>query len=232
MTDLTNRVVVVTGAAGNLGRAVAARLDAAGASCVLLDRAPIGRENDLSARTLAVDGIDLTDAQVVQAALEDAEARFGRLDALVATAGGFEGGHPVHEQDWAVWERMLFINLKTAFTACRAIIPRLPNDGGRIVTVGARPGLSGVAGLAPYAASKAALIRLTESLALELRDRNITANCIAPSTLDTPQNRAAMPDASFSKWVPPEEIAELVLFLLSPAARSISGATIPVYGRS
>ena len=98
--------------------------------------------------------------------------------------------------------------------------------------MGARPGLSGVAGLAPYAASKAALIRLTESLALELRDRNITANCIAPSTLDTPQNRAAMPDASFSKWVPPEEIAELVLFLLSPAARSISGATIPVYGRS
>lgn len=231
MTDLSNRVVVVAGAAGNLGRAVASRLDAAGAACVLLDRAPMDGESDLSARTLAIDQIDLTDAQVIQAALEQAQAQFGRLDALVATAGGFEGGRPVHEQDWAIWERMLTINLKTAVTACRAIIPYL-QDGGRIVTIGARPGLAGVAGLAPYAASKAALIRMTESLALELRDRNVTANCIAPSVVDTPQNRAAMPDATFSKWVPPEDIAEVVLFLLSPAARSISGATIPVYGRA
>ncbi|HEV2557339.1 MAG TPA: SDR family NAD(P)-dependent oxidoreductase [Microvirga sp.] len=228
MIDLSNRVIVVTGAAGNLGRAIGRRLHAAGAARVLLDRAGLQADEE---RTLAVGEVDLTDGAQVSAALERAKTRFGRIDGLVATVGGFEGGPAVHETPWSAWERMLNANLKTAVTACHAVLPHFV-EGGRIVTIGARPGVSSVAGLAPYAASKAAVIRLTESIALEHRDRNITANCIAPSTIDTPQNRAAMPGANFFNWVPPDEIAELALFLLSPAARSISGAVIPIYGRA
>ncbi len=229
MIDLSHQVIVVTGAAGNLGRTVARRLHSAGAACLLLDRAELGAFGEGS---LAIGGVDLTNNAQVSAALQQAKTRFGRIDGLVATVGGFEGGTAVQETAWETWERMLDVNLKTAVTACHAVIPYLTQEGGRIITIGARPGISSVAGLAPYAASKAAVIRLTESIALEQRDRNITANCIAPSTIDTPQNRAAMPGAAFQNWVLPDDVAELALFLLSPAARAISGAVIPIYGRA
>ncbi len=231
MTDLSDRVVVITGSTGNLGQATVARLAAAGARLVLLDRGQRAAA-PASAQVMTLSGLDLTDETAMAAALEAAKARFGRIDALVATVGGFEGGSPVQETGWDVWERMLAANLKTAVAACRAAIPHLLERGGRIVTVGARPALSGVAGLAPYAASKAALLRLTESLAQELLDRNVTVNCIAPSIIDTPENRAAMPKADPGRWVPPADLAEVILFLLSDGARSISGATIPVYGRA
>jgi NAD(P)-dependent dehydrogenase (short-subunit alcohol dehydrogenase family) len=233
MPDLSEQVVVITGASGNLGRAVSARLERAGAARVLLDRFQSGvRADDKSGRVLAIGGLDLTDRNAVSAALDQAVAQFGRIDGLVATAGAFEGGQPVHEQDWDIWERMLAANLRTALAACQAVIPHLLERGGRIVTIGGRPGFAGVGGLAAYSAAKSAVMRLTESLAQELRDKGITANCLVPSTIDTPQNRAAMPNADFSRWVPPEDIAEAVLFLLSEAGRSISGASIPVYGRA
>jgi NAD(P)-dependent dehydrogenase (short-subunit alcohol dehydrogenase family) len=231
MTDLSDRVVVITGSTGNLGQATVARLAAAGARLVLLDRGQRAAA-PASERVMTLSGLDLTDETAMATALEAAKARFGRIDALVATVGGFEGGSPVQETGWDVWERMLAANLKTAVAACRAAIPHLLERGGRIVTVGARPALSGVAGLAPYAASKAALLRLTESLSQELLDRGVTVNCIAPSIIDTPENRAAMPKADPGRWVPPGDLAEVILFLLSDGARSISGATIPVYGRA
>ncbi len=231
MTDLSDRVVVITGSTGNLGQATVARLAAAGGRLVLLDRGQRAAA-PASAQVMTLGGLDLTDEAAMATALEAAKARFGRIDALVATVGGFEGGSPVQETGWDVWERMLAANLKTAVAACRATVPHLLERGGRIVTVGARPALSGVAGLAPYAASKAALLRLTESLSQELLDRGVTVNCIAPSIIDTPENRAAMPKADHGRWVPPADLAEVILFLLSDGARSISGATIPVYGRA
>jgi len=232
MPEFSSQVVVVTGASGNLGRAVSTLLAHVGATRVLLDRSPQAGPIDDPDRTLAAGGLDLTDPEAIAAVLEQAVQRFGRVDGLVSTVGAFAGGTPVHEQDWAAWEAMLTANLRTAVAACQAVVPRLTDHGGRIVLVGARPGTAGVGGLAAYGASKAAVLRLSESLADELKGRKVTVNCVLPSIMDTPENRAAMPKADVARWVPLEDVAQVILFLLSDAARSITGAAIPVYGQS
>jgi NAD(P)-dependent dehydrogenase (short-subunit alcohol dehydrogenase family) len=236
MTDIQNKVIVITGAAGNLGQAVAQTLSRAGARTVLLDRSQ-SRIDALSfeagAGMLRVGDVDLTDPDAVTRALDRAASHFGRIDGLVNAAGGFSGGKNVHEDDLATWDRMFAINLRTALVACRAVVPHLlKQQGGRIVNVAARAALTGVPGLGAYSASKSAVIRLTESLAGELKDRNINVNCVLPGTIDTPQNRSDMPMADFSRWVAPAAIADIILFLLSEAARAVSGAAVPAYGRS
>ncbi len=230
--DLSNRVFVVTGAFGNLGRAVTDALAKAGAIRILLDRSAIVDRLVTSERTLVVAGLDLTNPDAIAAVLDRAVAQFGRLDGLVATAGAYSGGTPVGAQSWADWDRMLAANLQTTVVACQAVVPRLIGGGGRIVTVGARGGVIGSAGTAAYAASKAGVMRLTESLSEELKDRGVAVNCIMPSIMDTPQNRAAMPKADVTRWVPPEDVAAVILFLLSDTARSVTGALIPIYGRA
>jgi NAD(P)-dependent dehydrogenase (short-subunit alcohol dehydrogenase family) len=225
--ELSGRVFVVTGASGNLGGAVAAALAGAGARRVLLDRRPHAVSGDDALHA----ALDLTDASAIAAALQGGIERFGRLDGLVATVGAYSGGPGAGEPGWQPFEAMLTANLKTAVAACQAVVPHL-TKGGRIVTVGARPGVSAGKGIAAYAASKGALLRLTESLADELKDRGITVNAVMPSTMDTPENRAAMPKADFGRWVPPQDVANVILFLLSDAARSVTGALIPVYGRA
>lgn len=236
MSAITNKVVLVTGAAGNLGRAVAGALIGSGARVVLADRS---RDRLASlypspgANVLLVGDTDFTDAAAVARLAESALGHFGRIDALVNTIGGFTGGKPVHEDDPASWERMMAINLRTTLLSCRAVIPAMIRQGGgRIVNVGARAALGGVAGLGAYVASKSAVIRLSETLAAELKDQGITVNCVLPGTIDTPENRRDMPKADFSRWVPPSEIAEVIVFLVSDASRAVSGASIPVYGRS
>lgn len=230
--DLSDRVFAVTGASGNLGRAVAEALAKAGAMLTLLDRSPVADHWADSERTLAAGNLDLTNPGAIAAVLDEAVARFGRIDGLVAAVGAYNGGTPVHAQSWADWDVMLSANLQTAVVACQAVVPRLLDRGGRIVTVGARGGVVGGAGMAAYAASKAGVMRLTESLSEELKDRGVTVNCVMPSIMDTPQNRAAMPKADASQWVPPEDVAAVILFLLSDAARSVTGALIPIYGRA
>jgi len=232
MPEFSSQVVAVTGASGNLGRAVSTLLAQAGAARVLLDRSPQPEPVETHDRTLAAGGLDLADPEAIAAVLDQAVQRFGRVDGLVSTVGAYAGGAPMHEQDWAEWEAMLTANLRTAVAACQAVISHLINHGGRIVLVGARPGTAGVGGMAAYSASKAAVLRLGESLADELKSRNVTVNCVLPSIMDTPQNRAAMPKADVTRWVPLEDVAQVILFLLSDAARSITGASIPVYGRS
>jgi NAD(P)-dependent dehydrogenase (short-subunit alcohol dehydrogenase family) len=233
MPQIQNKVIVVTGASGNLGRAVSEALTRAGARQVLLDRSNPPGDASASATKLHLGGVDLTDEAAVTRALERAAAHFGRLDGLVNTAGGFAGGKKVHEDELATWDRMFAINLRTALVACRAVVPHLlKQQGGRIVNVAARAALSGVPGLGAYSAAKSAVIRLTESLAGELKEQAITVNCVLPGTIDTPQNRQDMPKADFSRWVAPAAIADVILFLLSDAARAVSGAAIPVYGRS
>jgi NAD(P)-dependent dehydrogenase (short-subunit alcohol dehydrogenase family) len=237
MFNLTDRVVMVAGAAGNLGQAVAQAFLAAGANLLLLDRAAdrleaLYPELDGSADHLLLGGVDATDADLVERAVQRAVERFGRIDVLANTIGGYRAGQPVHETDVESWDFMLTLNARTAFLLSRAVVPvMLAQGGGRIVHVGARAGLAGVGKAAAYSASKAATIRLVESLAAELKQENITVNCVLPATIDTPQNREAMPKADRSRWVAPEAIADVILFLASDAARAVTGAAVPVYGK-
>lgn len=237
MFDLSDRVVLVTGASGNLGGAVVRRLADTGARLVLVDRGT-GRLEKLFPELAAEDrhhlagGIDANDVDAFAGAVAAAREKLGGIDALINTVGGFRGGSKVHEEELATWDFLYGINLKTVLIACRAVVPVFLEQGrGRIVNTAAGAGLSAPAGLAAYSASKAAVLRLTEALAQELKSHGITANCVLPGTIDTPQNRAAMPNADTSKWVAPEAIADVMLFLASDAARAVTGAAVPVSGR-
>jgi NAD(P)-dependent dehydrogenase (short-subunit alcohol dehydrogenase family) len=152
---------------------------------------------------------------------------------LLNIAGGFTMGPPVHETSVETWDFMLNLNARTVFLMSRAVVPHmLAQGGGKIVNVSARAGLAGKANMAPYIVAKSAVIRLTESMADELKHDNINVNCILPGTIDTPRNREEMPDADFSKWVAPEALADTMPFLASDAARAVTGAVLPVTGRS
>jgi NAD(P)-dependent dehydrogenase (short-subunit alcohol dehydrogenase family) len=237
MFDFSDHVVIVTGAAGNLGSAVARALQAAEAKLVLVDRAADRLPRlfpDLvdSPNHLLATSVDLTDADAVETMVDETVKRFGRVDVLVNTAGGFRAGTPVHETPFETWDFMLNLNARTVFIASRAVIPHmLQQRSGSIVNVAARAALKGSAKMAAYSVSKSAVIRLTESMAAELKKGGINVNCILPSTIDTPQNRQAMPKANHSRWVKPEAIADVILFLASDAARAVQGAAIPVYGK-
>jgi NAD(P)-dependent dehydrogenase (short-subunit alcohol dehydrogenase family) len=229
------QTAMITGAAGNLGHAVAAAFAAAGANLVLLDL----NEDALTKTPTAGAGevlrqrVDLTDAASIAAAMDAAIKRFGRIDALCNLAGGFHMGEKVHEIPADKWDFMMELNAGSVLRMSHAVVPHmLKAGGGRIVNIGANSALSGKAEMGAYIASKSAVIRLTETMAAELRSHNINVNCVLPSIIDTPQNRAAMPKADPAKWVAPEALADVLLFLCSPAARAIHGASIPVVGLS
>jgi NAD(P)-dependent dehydrogenase (short-subunit alcohol dehydrogenase family) len=237
MFDFSDKIVIVTGAAGTLGEATARAFYEAGAKLVLVDlklaalQKTYGDSLD-EARYLYV-SVDLTNGDQVNGMVGKVMQHYGRIDVLANIAGGFTMGQPVHETDEKTWEFMLNLNAKTAFLTCRAAIPQmLAAGGGKIINVGARAGLQGSAKMAPYIVSKSAVIRLTESLAAELKHKGINVNCILPGTIDTPANREAMPNADFEKWVAPSDLATVILFLASPAAKAVQGAAVPVYGRS
>jgi len=163
----------------------------------------------------------------------EAIQKLGRIDGLVNAAGAYRGGRTFDKTDPETLEMLLSINLRTAFLTSRAVIPGMRAQGsGSIVNIAARPGLRGVAGLGAYSAAKGGLIRLTGSMAAELKHVRIRANCILPGTIDAPENRKAMPDADYTRWVKPDQIAKVIAFLLSDLAAPISGAAVPVYGRS
>ncbi|MCZ7563957.1 MAG: SDR family NAD(P)-dependent oxidoreductase [Burkholderiales bacterium] len=237
MAALADRVVVVTGAAGNLGQAVARAAHAAGAKTALADRSAeqlqrVYGDAGADARRMISGGVDLAEEGSARALAASVRARFGRIDVLVNTVGGFRGGKPAHEEELATWELMMTVNLRTTLHACRAVVPLMLEQGaGAIVNVGAGAALAAPAGLAAYSASKAAVLRLTESLAAEVKDRGVRVNAVLPGTIDTPQNRAAMPDADTSRWVAPEAIAEVIVFLASDAARAVNAVALPVFGR-
>jgi NAD(P)-dependent dehydrogenase (short-subunit alcohol dehydrogenase family) len=184
---------------------------------------------------LDIGGIDLSDAAQAGKAIEAVAAHFGALDALINVAGGFVFESVSDSASRAApndnWERMHRFNLLTALNASRAAIPHLVKSGaGRIVNIGAIGALSAGAGMGPYAASKAGVHRLTETLAAELKGK-VTVNAVLPSTIDTAANRASMPNADFAKWVTAEELANVILFLASDAASAVTGALLPVSGR-
>ena len=238
MTSISGKVALITGATGNLGRAVASAFQEAEARMILVGRSAEGLSRTFenlsgSPDYFLIGDVDLTNEDDVREIARSAHQRFRHIDVLVNTVGTFRGGKPVHEEDMETWDFLFKLNLNTTLFTCRAVIPyMMRQNSGRIINTASRSGLLGSAGYAAYSASKSAVIRLTESLAKELSESNINVNCIMPGTIDTPQNRQDMPDADYSKWVDPAAIADVALFLASDAARAVTGAAIPVYGKS
>lgn len=230
---MTDRVVVITGAFGALGRAVAAKAAAEGARVVALDfasTAPEGLAESLGSAALVRGGVDLAQAESAEAAFAAAVEACGRVDVLINIAGGF-AWETVGEGDVATWERLHRMNVMTTLNACRAALPHLTaSPSGRIVNIGANGAVKAGMGMGAYAASKAGVHRLTEALAEEYKGR-VTVNAVLPSIIDTPANRADMPDADASTWVTTEELASVILFLASEQASAVTGALIPVTGR-
>ncbi|MCY4419704.1 MAG: SDR family NAD(P)-dependent oxidoreductase [Gammaproteobacteria bacterium] len=235
MYDFNGQVAVVTGAAGSLGRTVAKQFHSAGAKLALVDIC-FDRSQKASWRHAQDVGLyetDLTDVNQVNHSVTQIRNRFKRIDILANVAGGFRMGPPVHETPVHDWDFMLNMNAKSVFLMCRAVIPHmLQRKTGRIVNVAARAAVEGKARMAPYCISKAAVITLTQSLAAEHKHNHINVNCILPGTIDTPQNRAAMPGSDFSNWVPTTELASEILHLCSKQSSGVTGAAVPVYGRS
>lgn len=233
--NFSNRTVMVTGAAGTLGRALANAFAGLGANLALVDlrrdslERAFGAENE---RRLFLPASLLDQAQV-DAAVKKAIERFRRIDVLCNVAGGFRMGEPVHGTSDANWNFLFDVNARTVLHAVRAVVPHMiASGGGKVINVGAYAAQKGVAQMGAYCASKSAVIRLTESMAAELREKNINVNCVLPTIIDTPENRAAMPDADAGRWVAPEDLANTILFLASDGARALHGAALPVTGLS
>jgi NAD(P)-dependent dehydrogenase (short-subunit alcohol dehydrogenase family) len=228
---MQGRTIVVTGAGGALGSVVAQAAADRGATVAMLDVAAIAPERGAQGpQHLRLSGVDLTDFAAVSRAMDEVKSKSGRLDALINIAGGFRW-QTLADGKLDVWDAMYRINVKTAATACKAATPHLIASGaGRIVNVSALGAIKAAAGMGAYAASKAGVAKLTESLAEELKGK-VTVNAVMPSIIDTPVNRKDMPDADFATWVTPQELAAVMLFLASDEASAVTGALVPVTGR-
>lgn len=231
-----NKVAIITGASGALGCEVVRAFLNADAKAVTTHRNAdklrqlqehIGRTDFHSVQT------DVQVSTQVKAMVDEVHAKFGRIDILVNCVGGFLGGVPIADTTEEQWQQMFDINFKSALLCSRAVLPAMiKQKSGRIISIGSKGGLQGTAGMSAYSASKAALINFTQTLAAEGKAYNITANAVIPSMIDTPENRAAMPKANFENWVTPESLANVILFLSSDEGKDISGASVPVFGRS
>ena len=225
---MDGKVIVVTGASGALGKVVAETALARGARVAGVDHAP--SQIEASPDRIEIGSVDLSDAAQARTAIDAVASHFGKVDALINIAGAF-AFETVAEGDPKTWQRMYALNVLTALNASRAAIPHLAGSpSARIVNVGAMGAMQAGSGMGAYAASKAGVHRLTEALAAEWKGK-ITVNAVLPSTIDTPANRASMPKADFGKWVTPQELADVILFLTSDAASAVTGALLPVSGR-
>jgi len=226
---MPDQVVLITGAHGGLGTHVCRRFLDAGARTVGTSlRIAAG---DFAHEHFTAKPADLLNSESVKKMVADTIGQFGGIDALVHVAGGFAYGGPIHETGDDVWEQMWNLNFRAAVNILRAVIPGMrERKRGRIVAIGSRAGVEPAANIAAYAASKAALVSLIQTAALENKSLGITANVILPGTIDTAGNRKADPNADTSKWVPPQNLAELAFYLTTDAAAQITGAAIPVYG--
>ena len=229
---LDGRVVAVYGGVGPLGLAIVRAALEAGAHVAALDHASVPAHCKELGNALALGNLDLAESATATGAIAEVVAKLGRLDALVNVAGAFrwetiEGGH------LETWDLLYRTNLRTAVSVSRAALPHLVRNGrGRIVNVGAAAAAHKAgAGMGAYTAAKAGVSKFTEALAEETKEHGITVNAVLPSIIDTPANRADMPNADFQRWVAPRDIASVVLFLLSDEARAVTGASIPVTGR-
>jgi NAD(P)-dependent dehydrogenase (short-subunit alcohol dehydrogenase family) len=202
---------------------------AAGATLAAIDRTGAKAEDE--AQTIRRFAANLTDPDEARRAIANVANKFGKIDILVHVMGGFAGGAPVAQTDDATWNKMMDMNLNAAFYVLRAVVPVMRAAGhGRIIAIGSRQAVQPAANVGAYSASKAALVSLVQTVALENKDKNIRANVILPGTMDTEANRAAMPKADFEKWVKTPNVADLVVMLAGEVGTEITGAAIPVYG--
>lgn len=226
MTEFKGKTVIVTGAAGALGAAVVGHFAQHGARIAQLDVVTMdnGHYSDVC---------DLTSHEACKAAVTGILGQFGSVDVLANIAGGFAMGDAVHETSADTWNFMMGLNAQSVLNMARAVVPIMINQGhGKIVNIGARAGLRGAPNMAAYSASKSVVMRLTESLADEVKAEGVNVNCVLPSIIDTERNRQDMPDADFDAWVKPAELAAVIGFLASAAADPIHGAALPVEGLS
>ena len=230
-----HQTIVITGAAGNLGAAVAAAFHAGNARVILVDAKQEfldSRFPEDDARYVKV-AVDLLQRDAVAAAFAELQSRYGGIDALCAIAGGFHMGETVHDIGLDTWDMMQDMNVRTLLNSTAAAVPHMIQRGmGKIVTIGANVALKGVPGMGSYCAAKSTVMRLTEAMAGELREHAINVNCVMPSIIDTPVNRADMPDADPALWVAPGDLAAVIMFLCSKEAKAVHGALIPVVGLS
>lgn len=237
MNQLAGRTAIVTGGTGALGRAVTFELLTRGANVMCTYLADEELDATLALRQSFGERVvfgkaDVTRQPHVAKLVSKTEETFSRIDILVNVVGGFAMS-PIGATGEDDWDDMMSVNLKSAFLCSRAVIPvMIMNGWGRIINVGSRPALKGSARMSAYGASKAGVLNLTQSMAEELREHDITVNAVVPGTIDTPANRAAIPEGDYSKWVPPSDIAKVIAFLSSEDARSVSGAFVPVHGKS
>lgn len=230
--DFSGKVVMVTGAGGNIGQAVARGFAAAGATVVLVGRS----ESELSAVATELKGVvgvaDVTDPASLDTLVKQVEGSHGKIDVLAHTVGGYNAGTPVHESGIDVWDKMMNLNARSVYVSCGRVAKHMVdhNVKGRIIAILAKNAYKGTNNHAAYSASKAAAQRVLESMAAELGKLGITVNGIVPSTIDTPQNRAGQPNADYSKWVKPEEIADAILFLAADESRAINGVSLDING--
>lgn len=227
------RTIVITGGFGSLGRAAAKMALAQGYQVVLADMAEqlVGSDLADTAEVLVCGGVDISDLNQAQGVMEKAKSHFGDVSVLLNIAGGFHWASFESDQ-LDSWDRMHHMNVKTAIIASKAVLPHfIAQQRGSIVCVSAGAAVKGDVGIAAYAASKAGVSRFVESLAAELKERGIRVNAVAPSIIDTVPNREAMPDEDFTKWVSPEALANVMLFLASDDAEAVTGAVLPVTGR-
>lgn len=226
---MNGKIVLVTGANGGLGSYVTQAFLDAGASVVGVSRKI--QQADFSSPNFTAMSAEISNREAAAKLVEQIVTRFGRIDVLAHTIGGFAGGQSVADTDEATLRQMFDLNLNATFYILRAIIPAMRKTGnGRIIAIGSRAALEPGAGVGAYSASKAAMVSLVRTVALENHDVGITANVILPGTMDTPANRKAMPNADFSKWVQPAAVASLITWLAGDAGKDVNGAAIPIYG--
>jgi NAD(P)-dependent dehydrogenase (short-subunit alcohol dehydrogenase family) len=226
---MKGKVVLVTGANGGLGTFVTQAFLDAGATVIGTSR-KIQQTEFNHANFVALPG-EISTGEGAKGVVDRAVARFGKLDVLAHTVGGFAGGQSIAETDDATLQSMFDLNMNCTFYLLRAAIPVLRRaSGGRIIAIGSRSALEPGPNVGAYSASKAAMVSLVKTVALENKDAGLTANVILPGTMDTPGNRKATPDADFSKWVRPAAVASLMVWLGGEAAKDVNGSVIPVYG--
>jgi NAD(P)-dependent dehydrogenase (short-subunit alcohol dehydrogenase family) len=226
---MKDQVILVTGANGGLGRYVTQAFLDAGATVVGVSRKI--QQSDFNGPAFTALSAQISTAATAKSMVESVVARFHRLDVVVHTVGGFAGGQSIAETDDATFERMFEVNLNSTFYVLRAVLPAMRKTGkGRIIAIGSRAAMEPGAGVGSYSASKAAMVSLIKTVALENKDVGITANVILPGTMNTAANRKAMPDADVGKWVQPANVARLIVWLAGDAGKDVNGAAIPVYG--
>jgi len=235
MDDFTDKVVMITGAPGAVGSAVTRAFAARGAKLALVNHTlePLQAAFDDLPNALLLGDVDVTEAESVQRGVKQVMDGWGRIDVLVNTVGTWRGGKSLYDESALdTWDFLMTLNARSIIVMAQAVVPVMIAQGsGKIVSIGARGGLQGSGSSGAYSASKAALIRATESLSESLKNQGINVNAVLPSTIDTAANRQSMPKADPDKWVAPDALADVIVFLASDAARAIHGASIPVYGR-